>query len=208
MVYHLPNLNFQFQNRTDELNLYLVANNIKPATTISIRRQSVGSFCRFMHISPFSCYTDYSTLEEMGFNIAKERKYLDDLCKAQTSQEVGRALGFPNEATADFRKVINGERRDNSYFLVSLAKTKQHGVVIPSWLGYISFIPEELDIVGGNVSPSSKALGETYQEFVRDTEPDLARRVELSFSETKLPSSWEKRPEDGSYKLKFGENGR
>ncbi len=208
MVYHFPNLNFQFQNRTDELNLYLVANNIKPATAISISRQSVGSFCRFMNISPFSCYTDYSTPEEVGFNIAKERKYLDDLCKAQTSQEVGRALGFPDEATTDFRKVINGERRDHSYFLVSLAKAKQYGVVIPSWLAYISFIPEQLDIVGGYVSPTSKALGETYQEFLRDTEPDLARRVELSFSETKLPSSWEKRPEDGGYKLKFGENGR
>jgi len=157
-----------------------------------------------MEISPFLWSADDFTPQEVGFNIAKERRSLDDLRRAQTSQEVGRALGFPEEAIRDFCLVINGERRDASYFFVSLAKAKQHGVVIPSWMAYISFIPEQLDIVGGNMSQTSKALGETYREFVRDTEPDLARRVELSFSDLKLPISWEKRPVDLSYKLNFG----
>ena len=55
------------------------------------------------------------------------------------------------------------------------------GISIPSWLAYISFVPEQLDLVSGKISKSSETLGNKYQEFVRANNPELAKRVEARF---------------------------
>lgn len=96
-------------------------------------------------------------------------------------EEWGIAFGYPLEAVQAYGKLINGERRDATYMDVCLAKAKQAGMKLPLWLAYLSFIPEQLDIVGNNVSASSRALGEKYQAFVRKNNPSLAEEVEKYF---------------------------
>ena len=123
---------------------------------------------------------------------------MERLLSAKSDREIGLALGFPNESVEAYQKVIDGERRDGSYVSVSLARAKQAGIELPTWLAYICFVPENLDLVNGNISPSSQILAEKYQNFVRKNNPDLARRVEQNFLDRKLPDSWEKTP-DGGY---------
>lgn len=136
------------------------------------------------------------------FHIGKDQQSLGRLLSAKTDGETGLALGFPEDAVKAYQKIIDGELRDNSYVRVSLAKAKQAGLELPAWLAYITHVPEQLDLVNGNVSASSKELGEKYQDFVRRTYPILAQRVEQRFRERKLPIRWEKTP-DGSYSLSF-----
>ncbi|GEM_PF-5825566 len=60
-----------------------------------------------------------------------------------------------------------------------------------------SYVPEQLDLVGGRISPTSQALGEKYQSFVREHNPDLAKRVETHFLEIKRATSWKKERDRG-----------
>jgi len=142
--------------------------------------------------------TMHQTCYDHMFYVSSNKKGLERLLSAKSDREIGLALGFPIESVEAYQKVINGERREGSYIPVSLARAKQAGIELPTWLAYICFVPENLDLVNGNVSLSSKQLAETYQNFVRENNPDLAKRVEQHFLDRKLPDSWEKRP-DGGY---------
>lgn len=139
----------------------------------------------------------HQTCYDHMFYVGSDKKGLERLVSAKSDREIGLALGFPIESAEAYRKIINGERRDGSYVPVSLAKAKQAGIELPTWLAYICFVPENLDLVNGNVSLSSKQLAETYQNFVRQNNPDLAERVEQHFLDRKLPDSWEKTRDDG-----------
>ncbi len=141
-------------------------------------------------------------VEELLFQIGKDKASLDRLIGAKNNFEIGLALGYPEEAVRAFDKVIDGERRDGTYLLVQLAKAKQAKIEIPSWLAYISWVPEQLDIVNRNISRTSEKLGKEYQSFVRENNVELARRVEEHFRNKPLPDRWEKES-DGSYILFF-----
>lgn len=137
-----------------------------------------------------------------AFYVGSNEENLKQLLSAEEHSEKGRALGFPPESIETYLKVIDGERRDGSYVPVALAKAKRAGMELPTWIAYICFVPDEFDLVNGNISLSSQRLGETYQQFVRQNNPDLAERVEQQFLNRKLPDSWEKAP-DGGYSLEW-----
>jgi len=230
-----------------ELNLYLVANSLKPSTMIDLSTRSsklhnsrvtkeeyLDGKVRYVTLRFNSDVVDdlkslldesdvvyvsweqesvsevssegIKTEQQIGYNhmfdVGSNRLDLERLLSAKTDEEIGLALGFPTEAVEAFEKVIDGERRDGTYDSISKAKAKQVGLELPTWLAYICFVPENLDLVNGNVSPSSKALGERYQNFVRENNPELAARVEQNFLNRNLPHSWEKLP-TGSYTLNY-----
>lgn len=237
-------------NVNDELNIYLVANGIKPATTISLYPTNsqleeliVKKERRFLWRKSTEIYFKDEVLDEFEqmlykFNLSyvsstkgrnsetyqkisflkiktnitfsidyqvqvgKDEKNLEKLLSAKDNEETGISLGFPVEAVESYLKIIDGERRDGTYLAVSFAKAKQAGLELPSWLAYLSYIPEQLDIVNNKISSSSKELGEKYQNFVRKNNPELAKRVETFFSNLKFPNSWEK-AEDYGYYLKY-----
>jgi len=139
----------------------------------------------------------HQTCHGLMFYVGSNQPDLERLLLAKSNEDIGLALGFPKEAVESFQKVIDGEKRDGSYFTVSLARAKQAGLELPTWLAYICFVPENLDLVNGNISPSSKIIGEKYQAFVRANNPELAQRAEQHFLERKLPDKWEKTPSGG-----------
>ncbi len=230
----------------DELNIYLVANALRPASLIDIHptrnpfrkratksEDHIGSthYTTF-GLAPEDLQSFRAKLDQLGivyesvkrqeihtfkdpqggyeriikvldeFKIASDRENLETLLSAQGSQQFGRALGFPEEAVMAFKRVIDGELRNWSYVMVCLAKAKNAGMALPTWLAYLSFTPEQLDLVGGKVSASSEVLGKHYQDFVRNHHPELAERVEKTFLEINLPNSWELM-RGGGYSLTF-----
>ena len=120
-------------------------------------------------------------IESMQFFVGKDSESLERLLEARSDEEIGLALGFPEEAVHAY-----GNRAYADQFQASLAKAQQAGVEIPSWLAYIRFVPGKFDIVAGNVLPSAEALGKKYQDFVRANNPDLARKVEEEFRDKTL----------------------
>lgn len=141
-------------------------------------------------------------VEEILFQVGKDESSLEKLLDAKNDEAIGLALGFPLEAAKAYQTTINGELRDGNYLQISLAKTKQAGLELPTWLAYINHVPEDLDLVGGNVSKTTQALGETYQVFVRENNPALAKRVEQHFLDRRLPDQW-KLNSDGIYTIRF-----
>ena len=140
------------------------------------------------------------------FTIAYDSEKLDCLVNARTDYEIGKALGFPEEASSQFGKVVNGEKICGSYVEVCCAKAVKAKISLPSWLAYINFVPEQLDFIAGKVSPSSEALGKTYQKFMRSNYPEIAQRIECDFKNRKWASDW-KIQKDGMYALTFRYDG-
>ena|SRR3989344_9329935 len=214
----------------DELTLYLVAQGVKPTTIIdfslnidqnvliydflsSFPSNKEPDFYRLRSsiIAEFNHLLDSTGVAYKGrinprydnlYQIlaGKDQESFHNLQRATTDREIGLALGFPQEAVDALGKIIDGEMRDGSYYCVSLAKAQQAGLEIPTWLAYISFIPEQLDFVNGKISQSSERLGRRYQDFVHKHNSDLARRVEEEFVKKEYPKEWKKLP-DGSYEM-------
>ena len=231
----------------DELNLYLVANRLKPATMLYVDPRSSRLESRVAVEEEFRDKIRYDTFKlnpsdiegfretlfglgvkynDWGdelvsdswdsegnqrdgtiskgqkFYVGFNQKNLERLLSANEDEDFGRALGFPEESVKAYQKMIDGERRDGSYIPVSLARAKKSGLELPTWLAYICFVPENLDLINGNVSPTSEALARKYQDFVRENNPELAGRVEQQFLDRKLPDSWEQMPH-GGYSVTF-----
>ena len=141
-------------------------------------------------------------VEEILFRVGKDKSSLENVLDAQNDNAIGLALGFPLEAAKAYKTNINDELRDGNYIQASLAKAKQAGLELPTWLAYINHVPENLDLVGGNVSKTTQALGEAYQFFVRNNNPELAERVEHHFLDRKIPDQWKLTP-GGIYTIQF-----
>lgn len=228
---------------TSELNIYLVANHLKPASEIvlgiwhykklkeKLEESDVKKFCNLLkRLGLYYSGRTYqicqppgerpkpglplkdkslSTLPEnvrikcIEIYIGKTKKDLEKLEKAQTAAEFGKAYGFPKEAIAAYNKKVNGIVRDGVYQMVKEAEAERAGIEIPSWLYYISHVPEELEIVNGNISKSSESLGKKYERFVKRHNPDLARRLEKFIEENKSrPDKWIL-GKDGRYLMHF-----
>lgn len=149
----------------------------------------------------------------IGYYIAKEKENLEKLMSAvepwkkrrkPEPKALGTALGFPKEAVEGFMTKRENVLICGSYTLVCVAEAKKAGIEIPSWLAYIHYVIEELDLINGKVSESSKALGEKYQRYIQKHNPGLARKVERHFRQTFLPISWELKA-DGWYELDYGD---
>jgi hypothetical protein len=163
----------------EELNLYLVRNNLKPVGMISL-----SSLCSEEQKQEFAKNLEIpNRLNKSGFYIAKDQESLEKLVNAKTDEETGIALGYPIEAVKTYQKTINGEKRDGSYVVKAIEKGVNAGKEIPLWLGYIYgfFVPEEIDVVNNRYSPYYSETGKRYQEHVRKNDPDLANRVEDAF---------------------------
>lgn len=219
----------------DELNLYLVANNLKPATTITAhpyernyedekQEELAWRFLEGRDIAGLQAYEDLcsrisgiKTLLSadfqhymargintrnfpitVSFDVATSEDNLERLFLAGNDIRYGFAYGYPEEAVHAFSKVIDGVKRNGTYFSVCLARAKRLGIELPLWLAYISFVPDRMDIASGDVSMSSRQLGERYMKFVRANNPSLAEKVEKYFKEEPLPERWCKL-RDGSY---------
>ena len=227
----------------DTLNLYLVANALKPAclvtlnplyfdvgynlgkngdtifiyeeSNIKLKPEHIEQFKMYLnklnvvyHQDKIENWQTYNVngkpiiVERILFQVGKDSYCLERLLNARNDEEIGLSLGYPLDAVKAYGKMINGERRDGQYVIVSLAKARQAGLELPTWLAYISHVPKYLDLVKGRVSETSKALGKKYQKFVRVNNPDLAKRIEEHFLNKRLPDSWERTP-NGSYVIYF-----
>ena len=217
----------------DELNLYLVQNQIKPSSLIFLTPIGPGIAKHILYeesSTDGSLYTRHSfndkakeeikalfddanvpydsdlqyqqqetlrggirglhEIEHLMYQVGKDKESLEKLLNASTHNETGLALGFPQEAVDSFLQNKDGVVRNGSYVMVMLSMAEQHGMEIPSWLSYLSHVPEQLDIVNGRVSESSEKQGREYQEFVRTNNPELASRIEDKYKEIWLPKEW------------------
>lgn len=223
---------FEGVSISNELELYLVTNNLKPAafvelsplylpsyrnkinnnTCIKLNGEDISNLKKnlndsgleykirkkfFFRIPKQNKIIEY---EHVPFGVASNKESLERLINAKSTEEIGLALGYPVEASRAYKTIINGEKINHTTFKVYLAKAQKAGFEIPTWLAYISFIPDKIDIVNENVSKSSKELGKKYQEFVRKNNPILAQIVEFFFQDESHPTNWKKK-EDGSYEL-------
>ena len=195
-----------FRSPLNELELYLVLNGLKPAAWFALTgiycHDKVAlrgaALSRKEYEKTLSCELDklhlpYAVTREISrestgsyvyntyISIATNEKTLKSLLKAskrQDNEEIGKALGYPLDASKAFDKTINADD-----FYKSIKNAKDAGIQIPSWPAYISFVPERFDLVNKSVSKSSEVLGKKYREFVRDKNPGLAKRVEDFFYE-------------------------
>lgn len=213
----MPQLGEMLNFITDELNIYLVRHHLKPACFLGISspeyRDEFESLLNKGNLL-FNATEHSIELKQRGseildsppfalsvkYEIGNSRENLERLVNAKSDEEMGLALGYPEEAVKAYNKVINGKLRDGGYNLVCLAEAEKAGIEIPSWLAYLSYAVEELDLVNGNISKSSEALGKKYQRYVRKHNIKLARRAEEYFTQIELPDGWIL-TENGKYEL-------
>lgn len=200
----------------EELDLFLTIRGVKPACSVEIDRGknpgALGCFVAAVQLGYYLLNEDvffrygfktsfYGEGFHYNFKVGSTRCCLALLTLSRGNIETGIALGYPQEAIDSYQKVIDGVRRDTGYLHFWLSLARQAEVDIPTWLAYISFIPERLDLDGGDVSQTSRELGELYQAFVRRENPSLAGRVEADFQERirSLPTAWRVDERDRSY---------
>ncbi len=187
----------------NELNFYLVAEGLKPAAWLLNKNRA-----DYKVIGPsFSQLgLPWKKMDEGGsFIIGKDKKSFKKILKAlekKSDKEIGLAFGYPEDTVRYYRRVVDGELRDAISVKVDLARAREAGMELPTWLAYIHHIPARLDLVKGNVSESSMSIGKRYQHYVRENNPPLAERVEQFFLEYPLPTKWRKRANKG-YDLYF-----
>ena len=178
-----------FEREKERLNILLVANRLKPATLthsdISLREISILELIAEEHSCPFGVRLSSAVMKFNEFYMAIDQKHLDDLFSATTKsgekkyRSLGRVFGYPEPAIEFFIQNRNCVQQ----MYQSLAKAELTGIEIPSWLAYISHIPEKLDFVTGNIAPTSKELGEKYQAFMRKRCPRFSKKLEAAFQE-------------------------
>jgi hypothetical protein len=165
-----------------ELELYLVGEGLKPAFLEGVRKDSseialIRKRAKQYNINYITAERPYSILLVGGKNSSA---VMDSVLNGDT-EKIGLSLGYPEDAVKYFSKEFGKRRVAEENFQYPILKAKNEGKEIPDWLAYISYIPEKLDIINGNVSDSSRCLGERYMNYVRKNNPYLAEVVESSF---------------------------
>lgn len=120
-------------------------------------------------------------LERKIYAIGHTEEKLNKLVDSKNHKERGLASGFPEKDVESYHKFIDGQKRDGIYLSKSMSEALKAKVQLPTWLAYISFIPQHLDIVNGNISAQSEELGRKYQEHIRKNNKTLAEEVETHF---------------------------
>ena len=125
--------------------------------------------------------------EGVQFYVAKDDYLLHKLLNAKSDREKGEAYGFPKEAIEFFANPLRKGCGAAAEMYRNIEYAIENGIPIPSWLAYISHVPEKTDFINNDVSESSRDLGQKYQSFIKQNHPDLAKMVEENFI-TRLPS--------------------
>lgn len=215
----MPHLRIMLDFIMDELNIYLVQRHLKPSCFLALslleHRESFEGILRkkklLFNAKEYSIELKRSGKElpdspqfmlSVKYDIGNSKENLERLVMAKGDEEMGLALGYPEEAVKAYNKVINGKLRDGGYNLVCLAEARNAGIEIPSWLAYLCYAVEELNLVNGKVSKSSEALGKKYQKYVRKHNPRLAGRAEEYFTQINLPEKWIL-TENGKYEIRY-----
>lgn len=141
------------------------------------------------HALTYDLESNEVLLEVVYYCIGKDARALRRLVVAKTDSEIGMALGYPKDAVESYNKVIDGEKRDGTYFNKSLGDAVKVGKDIPLWIAYISHVPKYFDVVNKNISKSSKKQGEKYQAYVRRVNPGLAEEIEARFKRRCRPDT-------------------
>ena len=185
----------------DELNLYLVMEDLKPATLVSCvsyeRTEDNPRLIGFL-TSTRTPYSEQRTENEertmRGLEvIGKKVRHIYTLFIGTTEakrdrlknagddhKEFGLALGYPEDAVDAF---CSSRKKPGTYMHYQICKAADEGTPIPLWLAYVHHIPQEFNLKRNIVPPLTKALATTYQQHVRRSHPDLAERFEAWFRE-------------------------
>lgn len=215
----MPPLEEMLNFVTDELNIYLVQHHLKPACFLDISSPEYRDCFEntMKKINLLFNATEHSIeLKQRGreildsppfmlsvkYDLGNSKENLERLVNAKSDWEIGIALGYPAEAVKAYDRVINGILRNGGYNLACLAEAEKAGIETPSWLAYLSYVVEELDLVNGNISKSSEALGKKYQKYVRKHNSKLAERAEKYFRQIILPDKWIL-TENGKYEIGY-----
>ena len=198
---------FNYQMPTNEhavkdwMNLYLVANKIKPVTTFGLmyfHSDEVGTYKGPLSVNNLLsfergidklnlCYLKRQGFETEGdcglhkgealFYISTDSELLKKFIYSTSIKDRGIALGYPEDACGFFE---NNER-DAPTIIGEAVKALYAGIEVPSWIAYISHCPIKLDLINNKTSKSSRDQGEMYQKFIRKNYPNLANKVESYF---------------------------
>ncbi|MDI6737542.1 MAG: hypothetical protein QME12_03425 [Nanoarchaeota archaeon] len=215
----MPPLRAMLDFVMDELNIYLVQRHLKPSCFLGLtlleHKESFETILKkkklLFNAKEYNIELKRSIKEPLDsppfmlsvkYGIGNSRENLERLVQAKSHEEMGLALGYPEEAAKSYEKIINGIKRNAAYVLVEMAKAVNAGIEIPSWLAYLSYAVEEIDLINGKVSPSSEKLGKEYQRYVRRHNPRLAIMVEDFFNKIELPDRWEL-AKSGEYEIKY-----
>jgi len=205
----------------DELNLYLVANGLKPASELilmshfyetpkeKLNKKDLDDFKKLLE----SLGVRYNVMGNtfglswpldpfLSVFIGRNEKDLRGLLEAKTDEEIGIALGYPKKAVRAYGKKVEGIVRNGKYEVVSAYEAEKSGK-LPSWVAYISHVPEEADYLKGSIAKSSQSLGRRYEKFVKSNNPGLAKRVEEQHRNRMRPEEW--RLDKGEYKVRYKE---
>ncbi|MBI5072509.1 hypothetical protein HZA99_01695 [Candidatus Woesearchaeota archaeon] len=166
-----------------------------PHFSVRYRLRERRSYC-VSGVSEKKCSIDIAS-----YYIGQNKDSLTALIQAFNEgddETTGQALGFPEEACRSYGKMILGVKRNDSYTQVQLARARDAHIPVPSWMAYVTWVPDELDFVAGRVSTSTQELAKLYQLMTREFNAELAQRVETKFRNEALPVRWQLKP-DGWY---------
>ncbi len=145
------------------------------------------------------------SIDIASYYLGQQEKSLTALIHAFQGRDdytIGHALGFPEKACRSYGKTIEGIKRNHMYTQVQLARARDAHILIPPWMAYVTWVPDELDFVAHSVSASTQELARVYQLVTNEFNPELARRVETNFRKDTLPLRWQLRP-DGGYDVQY-----
>ncbi len=145
------------------------------------------------------------TVDIASYYVGQDAKSLTALVhafKRRDDYAIGQALGFPEESCRAFGKKINDVKRNHMYTQVELARARDAHITVPSWMAYVTWVPEEIDFVADRISASTQELAKVYQLVTKEFNSELARRVETNFRNDALPVCWQLRS-DGCYEIKY-----
>ena len=134
------------------------------------------------------------SIDIANYYLGQQEKSLTALIQAFQGRDdytIGQALGFPEAACRSYGKTIDGIKRNASYTQVQLARARDQHIPVPSWMAYVTWVPDELDFIAGRVSPSTQELATIYQLVTKEFNRELAQRVEKSFRNDTLPIRWQ-----------------
>ena len=183
-----------------ELDLYLVEQGMKPCARIwPIFTQYIPRFRQYLRESSLK-----SIELEHNFVVGPTLEIVNDIVRFPN--QIGYLLGYPSVAVQSFcQPAEGGIRWDLCAMLVQLARARDEGIEIPSWIPYLSHIPEPFDLVAGQMCIESQKVGLVREEFVRARNPNLASRLDAYPLFRELPLRWE--IEHNVY-VPFYENGK
>lgn len=145
------------------------------------------------------------TIDAVDYYIGQDVKSLTNIISVFAHEDdylVGQALGFPEESCRAFGKIIDGVKRNYSYTQVQLARARNAHIAVPSWMAYVTWVPDQIDFISGRISTSTQELAKLYQLVIREFNPELARRVEANFRNDPLPIHWQLK-HDGEYEIQY-----